>query len=75
MYKKKLKKKEKNIYSKEDSEDEEIMFMGIGTQQDDSYVEGEVDLKAKLISSLEELRKRRMKNKSLKEQLSKYQEE
>ena len=66
MYKKKFKKKKKNFYSKEDSEDEEILFMGTVTQEDDSDVEGEVDLKAELISALEELRKSRMKNKSLK---------
>ena len=61
MYKNKLKKNKKNLYSKEDnedeeiSEDEEILFMGIETQEDDSDVEGEVDLKAELISALEEL--------------------
>ena len=49
--------------------------MGTLTQEDDSDVEGEVDLKVELISSLEELRKSRMKNNSLKRQLSKYQEE
>ena len=37
--------------------------MGIQTQDDESDVEGEVDLKGELISSLEELRKRIMKNK------------
>ena len=75
MYKKKFKKKKKNFYSKEDSEDE-ILFMGTVTQasEDDSDVEGEVDLKVELISALEELRKSRMKNKSLKEKLSKDKE-
>ena len=52
MYKNKFKKKRKNSYSKEDnkdeeiSEDEEILFMGTVTQEDDLDVEGEVDLKA-----------------------------
>ena len=50
--------------------------MGTVTQasEDDSDVEGEVDLKVELISALEELRKSRMKNKSLKEKLSKDKE-
>ena len=75
MYKETFKKKKKNLYSKEDSEDEEILFMGKITQEDDSNVEGEVDLKVEIISSLEELRKSIMKNKYLKEQLLKYQKE
>lgn len=50
---------------------------GIETQalEDESNVEGEVDLKAELISSLEELRKSKKKNKQLRPQLSKYEEE
>ena len=38
-------------------------------------MEGEVDLEVELISALEELEKCRIRNKSLKEQLSKYKEE
>ena len=51
--------------------------MGIETQDpdDESYEEGEVDLEAELIVSLEELEKCRRRNKYLKEQLSKYKEE
>ena len=55
----------------EDSEDEDtsgdeetkILFMGIETQDGESDEEGEVDLKAELISALEELEKCRKKNK------------
>ena len=69
--KKNVNKKKKILYTMEDSEDEEssedeetkILFMGIETQDDESDVEGEVDLKAELISALEELRKSKMKNK------------
>ena len=57
------------------SEDEENIFMDIVTSENDSDMEGEVELKEELISALKELRKRRIKNKSLKEKLSKYQEE
>ena len=49
--------------------------MGTIASKNDSDMEGEVDLKEELISALEELRKSRMKNNSLKEKLSKYQEE
>ena len=58
-------------------ENEEIISRGIETQtwNDESDVEGEVDLEAKLISSLEEIEKCRRRNKYLKEQLSKYKEE
>ena len=72
IYKKKINNKKENFYSKEDSEDEEISedeenkFMKTVNSEDDSDVEGEVDLKAELISALEELRKSRMKNNSLK---------
>ena len=83
IYKNKFNKKKKKFYSMEDSEDEEkseneeIIFMGIGTQTsyDESHVEGEVDLQVEIISSLEEIEKCRRRNKSLKEQLSKYKEE
>ena len=57
------------------SEDEENLFMETVTSEDDSDVEGEVDLKAKLVSAFEELRKSRMKNNSLKEFFLKYLEE
>ena len=49
--------------------------MGIVALEDDSDMEGEVDLKAELISSLGELRKSRMKDNYLKENLLKYHEE
>ena len=49
--------------------------MGIVASKDDSDMEEEVDIKPKLIRSLEELRKSGMKNNSLKEKWSKYQEE
>ena len=62
----------KIIYTVEDTEysyqskakETEVLFMGLDTQssRSDSYVEGEVDLRAELISALEELEKFR-KNK------------
>ena len=55
MYKKKFKKKKKRLYSKEYNKDEEIIFMGIETQDGESDEEGKVDLEVELISSLEEL--------------------
>jgi hypothetical protein len=55
--------------------------MGIETQNnvvddnEEKYeVEGQVDLEGELISSLEELRKYKKKNKSLREQLLEYEE-
>jgi hypothetical protein len=68
----------KSFYSKEDSsssdkedndsdsDSERVLFMEV---EDDSEEEGEVDLRAELISALEELRKERKKNKSLKAEL------
>ena len=60
-----------------DNEETQILFMGIETQdlEDESYVEGEVDLKAKLINALEYLRKKKKKDKKLRKQLSEYEEE
>ena len=75
MYKKTFKKKKKNLYSKEDSEDQEILFMGTVTSDDESDKEGEVDLEVELIASLEELEKCTIRNKYLKEKLSKWKEE
>ena len=49
--------------------------MGTVASEYDSYIEGEVDLKAELIRALEQLRNSRMKNNSLKDKLSKYQGE
>ena len=43
--------------------------MGIVDLEDDSDMEGEVELNAEFISTLEELRKSRMKNNYLKEKL------
>ena len=64
----------------EDSEDEntsgneetKILFMGVNTQAQngESYEEGEVELKAELISALEELEKCRRKTKKLNHVLS-----
>ena len=50
--------------------------MGIETQtsNDESDVEVEVDLEVELINALEEIEKCRRRNKSLKQQLSKYKE-
>ena len=50
----------------EDSEDEENLSMDTVTSEDEPDVEGEMDLKEELISSLDELRKSRVKNKYLK---------
>ena len=45
-------------------EETEVLFMGLDTQasNSDSDVEGEVDLRAELVSALEELEKCRKKN-------------
>ena len=59
----------------DDSEDEENPFTGTVASEDESDMEGEEDLKEELISSFEKLRTSTMKNNSLKEKLSKYQEE
>ena len=47
----------------EDGEDEENLFMKTITLEDDSDVEGVVDLKVELISALEEIEKCRKNNK------------
>ena len=70
--KKKSYGKKKIVYSLEDSEDSdesedeenEVLFMGLDTQasNSDSDVEGEVDLRDELLSTLEELEKCRKKN-------------
>ena len=62
----------KMVYTMEDSEDShgsevqetEVLIMGLDTQasNSDSNVEGEVDLRAELISALEELEKCRRKS-------------
>jgi hypothetical protein len=86
QYKKKFYKKKKNLYSKEDNsssdmseDDEELLFMGMKNNDVDNNEanyedEGEVNLEEELISALEELRKYKKKNKSLREQLSEYEE-
>ena len=66
-------RKNKFVYTMEDSEDAdtsedeetEILFMGLDTQasNSDSDVEGEVELRVELVSTLEELDKCRKKNK------------
>ena len=70
--KKKYHGKNKIIYTMEDSEDSygseveeiEVLFMGLDTEaaNSDSDVEGELDLKVELVSSLEEFEKCRKKN-------------
>ena len=70
--KKKSYGKKKIVCSLEDSEDSdesedeenEVLFMGLDTQasNSDSDVEGEVGLRAELVSALEELKKCRKKN-------------
>ena len=67
--------KERLAIIEDDIKDEENPFMGTVASKDDSDMEEEVDIKPKLIRSLEELRKSGMKNNSLKEKWSKYQEE
>ena len=59
---------EDSEYSDEsEAEETKVLFMGIDTQNSnsDSDVEGEVDLRDELVSALEELDKRRNKNKQL----------
>ena len=64
--------KKKIVYTMEDNEysdgskveETEVLFMGLDTQasNSDSNIEGEVDLRAELVSALEELDKCRKKN-------------
>ena len=65
----------KTIYKEKINKDEEKLFMEIVTWEDHSEMEGVVDLKAELMSALEELKKNRTKNNYLEEKLSKFQEE
>jgi hypothetical protein len=79
---------EENNNSSEESEEEEEsehLFMGIETQnnhtkntfdieEENSEVEGEVDLEAELISALDELRKYKKKNKLLRGQLLEFEQ-
>ena len=61
------------MYTIEDNEDSdgseveetEVLFMGLDTQasNSDSDIEGEVDLRAELVSALDELEKCRKRNK------------
>ena len=55
MYKKKFKKNKKNFNSKEDSEDVEVLFMGLERKISEEKIEGVVDLEAEPVSSLKEL--------------------
>ena len=74
MGNKKYYEKKKILYTMEDSEDEDtsedeetkIIFTGVDSQaqNSESDEEGEVDLKAEVISALEELEKCRRKNKN-----------
>ena len=79
MGKKKFKKKKKNLYSKEysddESEDAKILFMGTITSNEELDKEGEVDLEAQYIAAIDAIEKCRRRNKVLKEKLPKYQEE
>jgi hypothetical protein len=59
-----------------ENDETKLLFMGIESQnkiaddiEENSEVEGELDLEGELISALEELRKYKNKNKSLREQL------
>ena len=55
----------KKLYSKEDSEDVEVLFMGFENEITEEEIEDVVDLEAKLINSHEELEKyKRMYKKS-----------
>ena len=69
--KKKFKDKRKNFYSKEESEDNEILFLGITNLDKES----KVDIEAKYMTVVDEIERCRKRNKVLKEKLSKYQEE
>ena len=66
-----------DIEDADTSEDEEteIIFMGLDTQASngDSNVEGEVDLRVELFSTLEELEKCRKKNKQSNHVISKLE--
>jgi hypothetical protein len=63
-----------------EEEDSELLFMGMNTQNNDvddeenSEFEGEVNVEEDMISSLEELRRYKRKNKLLREQLQEFEE-
>ena len=57
MYKKKFQKNKKNLYSKEDSEDVEVLFMGFKSEIPEEEIEDVVDLEVELINFHEELEK------------------
>ena len=56
IYKKKFQKNKKNLYSKEDSEDVEVLFMGFESKIPEEEIDV-VDLEAELINAHEELEK------------------
>ena len=59
IYKKKFQKNKKNLYSKEDSEDVEVLFMGFESEIPEEEIEYVVDIEAKLLNSHEELQKKK----------------
>ena len=75
--KNKFKKKTKNLYSKEESEyeemseDNEIPFLGTKNSDEES----QVDIETEYMVAVDEIEICRKRNKVLKEKLSKYQEE
>ena len=65
--------------SDDDGELDKVLFMEINSNEDpngdeESKVEGEVDLEAELISSLKELKKVRKENKVLKEEAQRFEQ-
>ena len=66
---KRYKQKKKNFYSKEESEDNKIMFLGTSN----SYGESEVVIEAEYMADVDEIEICRKRKKVLKEKLSKYQ--
>ena len=53
IYKNKFQKNKKNLYSKEDNEDVEVLFMGFESEIPEEEIEDVVDLEEKLINAHE----------------------
>jgi hypothetical protein len=82
QYKKKLYKKKKNLYSKEDinssyiseDEDSELLFMGMKTQDDKHSENEEGNFEEEILSVIEELGKTKKQNKVLRRELLEIKE-
>ena len=68
------KKQTKNLYSKEDSEDVEVLFMGFESEISGEEIEDVTDLEVELINVHEELEKYKKMYKKLKNHMMEIEE-